>query len=78
MKELDNYCPHCGSQNVQIMEVNFEFFDDVSLELDNNPLENVQLEAENVLYYICGDCSSEWKPNKETYSLELEGSNYFN
>lgn len=64
MGSVDNFCPHCGSENVMALEVQFEFDDEVEFDSDNESDDDFEivLETDNVLYYSCGDCHSEWKP----------------
>ena len=54
MGTIDKYCPHCGSQKVFKVEIDFEFEGGLNLTLEH--------EAE-ALWYECGDCHSEWEPH---------------
>ena len=67
MGEVNNFCPHCGSENVMALEVQFEFEDsELQFEIEDNKEESdgieIYLEPDNILYYSCGECHSEWKP----------------
>ena len=52
MGTIDKYCPHCGSEKVFKMEIEFEGIFEFTLETE-----------EGTLWYECGDCHSEWEPH---------------
>lgn len=52
MGTIDKYCPHCGSQKVFKVEIEFEGNFSMVLETEDS-----------TLWYECGDCHSEWEPH---------------
>jgi transposase-like protein len=65
MGNISNYCPSCGSQKVYVVEVEFEGNISYVFEHENN-----------VLWYECGDCHSEWEAHKHLCST-LVGTHDF-
>jgi transposase-like protein len=60
---IDKYCPHCGSEKVFVVELEFEGNFSFQLEHDSAPL-----------WYECGDCHSEWEPHEHYATHRMIGT----
>ena len=61
MGSVDKYCPHCGSEKV--FKVELEFESDCELEFEGADL-----------WYECGDCHSEWEPHHHSAAHTFFGT----
>lgn len=65
MGNISNYCPHCGSQKVYTVEIDFQVEGDLSFTLES---ENEEL------WYECGDCHSEWEAHHHHATHRMIGT----